>query len=111
MANKCSITPGQKTILLSLLSAGSDCYSIEYRRCFVQFNSEYRFDILRCCVYRAQSHCIFWLESLQLLVVNARQQEEEFGLLGCMSGTGGGMDVNLSHFYIHRFIRAIWTCN
>lgn len=44
-------------------------------------------------------------------MVNARQQEEEFGLLGCMSGTGGGMFVNLSHFYIHRFIRAIWDGN
>lgn len=44
-------------------------------------------------------------------MVNAGWEEEEFGLLACMSGTGGGMFVNLSHFYIHRFIRAIWSGN
>lgn len=44
-------------------------------------------------------------------MVNARQQEEEFGLLGCISGAGGGMSVNSSHFYIHRFIKAIWSGN
>ena len=66
------------------------------------------------CVRGAEprnSGCISWLESLQLLVVNARQQEEEFGLLECVSGTGGGMFVNLSNFYIHRFIKAIWSGN
>lgn len=39
-----SSTPGQKMILLSLFSSDNDCCSLEYRRCFVQFNSEYEFD-------------------------------------------------------------------
>lgn len=59
----------------------------------------------------SNSSCISWLESLQLLEVNARQQEEELGLLGCISGTGGGMFVNLPPFYIHRFIKTIWSGN
>lgn len=41
-------------------------------------------------------------------MVNAGLQEEEFGLLRCISGTGGGVFVNLYNFCIHRFIRANW---
>lgn len=66
------------------------------------------------CAQGAQpgSSCwLSWLEHLQLLVVNAGWEEEGFGLLACMSETSGGMFVNLSHFYIHRFVRAILSGN
>lgn len=59
----------------------------------------------------AHSNCISWLGTLQLLVVNAELQEEEFGLSKCVSGTGGGLFVNLYNFCIRRFIRAVWNGN
>lgn len=73
-------------ILPSLFSTGSDCYSLEKRRCCVQLNLEYRFDAACTGAEPRNSGYLSWVESLQLLVVIAGQQEEEFRPLGVYQG-------------------------
>lgn len=50
-----------------------------------------------------------WLDSSQLLVVNAGQQEGSWASEACGRDRWWRVLVNLSWFYIHTFIRPFWA--